>query len=134
LRDAAVQFASLPEIPMLRLALPCTALMTVVLAACAPTPDEQQQAIAEAEQRAEVAAQPASEPAPVDAAACDSVQALWLEGKVPTEAEVEQARTDSGAEVVRVLKPGQMVTMEFNASRLNIDVDDAGAVVSVRCG
>ncbi len=119
---------------MLRLALPCTALMTVVLAACAPTPDEQQQAIAEAEQRAEVAAQPASEPAPVDAAACDSAQALWLEGKVPTEAEVEQARTDSGVEVVRVLKPGQMVTMEFNASRLNIDVDDAGAVVSVRCG
>ena len=119
---------------MLRLALPCTALLTLALAACAPTPDEQQQAIDQAEQRAQAEAQPAAAPAPVDAAACDTVQAQWLVGKVPTEAEVEQARSDSGAEVVRTLKPGQVVTMEFNASRLNIDVDDAGTVISVRCG
>lgn len=119
---------------MPRFALPCSLLVAVLATACAPTPDEQQQAIDEAERRAEVAAQPASEPAPVDAAGCDAVQAQWLVGKVPTEAEVEQARSDSGAEVVRVLEPGQVVTMEFNASRLNIDVDEAGAVVSVRCG
>lgn len=119
---------------MLRFALPCTALMTLAMAACAPAPDEQQQAVDEAGQRAEADAKPAAQPVPVDAAACDAVQAKWLEGKVPTEAEVEQARADSGAESVRVLKPDQMVTMEFNASRLNIDVDDAGAVISVRCG
>ncbi|MDQ3511876.1 MAG: I78 family peptidase inhibitor [Pseudomonadota bacterium] len=119
---------------MLRLSLPCTALMTVALAACTPAPDERQQAIDESEERAEVAAQPASEPEPGDAGACDSVQAQWLVGKVPTDAEVEQARTDSGAEGVRVLKPGVMVTMEFNPSRLNIDVDEAGVVISVRCG
>ena len=119
---------------MLRFALPCTALMTLALAACAPTPDEQELALEQAELRAEADARPAAEPAPVDAAACDTVQAQWLVGKVPTEAEVEQARSDSGAEVVRTLKPGQVVTMEFNASRLNIDVDDAGTVISVRCG
>lgn len=119
---------------MLRFALPCTALLTLALAACAPTPDEQQLALDEAERRAQAEAQPAAEPAPVDAGACDAVQAQWLVGKTPSEADMEQARSDSGAEVVRSLKPGQVVTMEFNASRLNIDLDDAGAVVSVRCG
>jgi hypothetical protein len=113
------------------------ALGSLALAACAPQPDEQQQALDQAERRAELAAQPAPTPpaaAVVDAAACDPVQAQWLVGKTPTEAEIEQARTDAGAQSVRSLKPDQVVTMEFNATRLNLDVDGAGAVVSVRCG
>ncbi|MEO8531121.1 MAG: I78 family peptidase inhibitor [Deltaproteobacteria bacterium] len=35
---------------------------------------------------------------------------------------------------VRVIKPGQMVTMDFNPSRLNINVDDAGKITRVWCG
>lgn len=119
---------------MSRSTLPCSVLMTLVLAACAPTPDEQQQAVDQAEQRAIADAQPAAEPAAVDAGGCDPVQAQWLVGKVPTEAEMEQARTDTGAKISRTLKPGEVVTMEFNASRLNVDVDEAGIAVSVRCG
>ncbi len=122
---------------MSRLIFSLVAMGSLALAGCAPTPDEQQQALVQAEQRAELAAQPAPAAPPaaaVDAAACDAVQAQWLVGKTPTEAEVEQARTDAGAQSVRSLKPDQVVTMEFNATRLNLDVDDAGTVVGVRCG
>ena len=43
------------------------------------------------------------------------------------------ART-AARETARTLKPDQAVTMEFNANRLNLDLDDAGAVTAIRCG
>lgn len=55
-------------------------------------------------------------------------------GKVATPEVVRQARLDARATTARVLKPGQMVTMEFVAGRLNIDVDDADTIVNLRCG
>ena len=55
-------------------------------------------------------------------------------GKTATAAVVERARIDAGARSVRVLKPGQMVTMEYIEGRLNIDVDAANVVTNVRCG
>jgi hypothetical protein len=45
-----------------------------------------------------------------------------------------EARTSAGAKTVRVLRPNQVVTMEFNAERLNLTVDDAGRVTRVSCG
>ncbi len=47
---------------------------------------------------------------------------------------VEKARMAAGAEIARTLKPGQMVTMEYHASRLNIDVDANNVITNVRCG
>ena len=38
------------------------------------------------------------------------------------------------AEVARVLRPGQVITKEFNAQRLNLEVDANGRIVAVRCG
>ena len=35
---------------------------------------------------------------------------------------------------VRVIKPGDQVTMDFQAARLNIEVDAAGNISGVRCG
>lgn len=119
---------------MSRLPLPAVALLTLCLAACAPRLDEQEQAVAQSEERAEEAAQPAPPTPPTTAAACDDSQAQWAIGKKVTEAEVEQARKDSGAETARTLKPNQPVTMEFNANRLNLDLDEAGAVTAIRCG
>ncbi len=108
------------------------------LAACSPAPDEQQLARDQADQRAEeatLAAEPAPLEAPaVNASACDPVQAQWLVGTTPTDAQVEQARTEAGAETVRTLKPNEAVTLEFNDTRLNLEVDEAGVVQSVRCG
>jgi hypothetical protein len=119
---------------MSRLLLPAAALLTLCLAACTPKPDEQEQALAQSEERAEAAAQPAPPTPPPAATACDDSQAQWAVGKKVTEAEVEQARKDSGAETARTLKPNQMVTMEFNGNRLNLDLDDAGTVTAIRCG
>lgn len=119
---------------MSRLLLPAAALLTLCLAACTPKPDEQEQALAQSEERAEAVAQPAPPTPPAVATACDDSQAQWAIGKKVTEADVEQARKDSGAETARTLKPDQMVTMEFNAKRLNLDLDDAGTVTAVRCG
>lgn len=55
-------------------------------------------------------------------------------GQPATTEVVEQARRDAHATTVRVLKPGQMVTMEFIVGRLNIDVDDANVIINMRCG
>ncbi|MEQ1608553.1 MAG: I78 family peptidase inhibitor [Hyphomonadaceae bacterium] len=39
----------------------------------------------------------------------------------------------SGASV-RIIKPGDQVTMDFSATRLNFDVDASGTITGVRCG
>ena len=119
---------------MSRFPMPAVALLTLVMAACAPQPDEQEQATAQSEQRAEEAAQPAPPEPATTAAACDDSQAQWAIGRKVSDADVEQARKDAGAETVRTLKPDQMVTMEFLANRLNLNLDAAGVVTAVRCG
>lgn len=119
---------------MSRLVIPL--LLALSLAACAPDPDEQTAAAERSQAAAEAAAQPTATnaPPPVSEGACDDVQAQWLVGKTATEADLEQARKDAKAETVRQLKPGQPVTMEFNAARLNAELDEKGAVTAVRCG
>ena len=47
---------------------------------------------------------------------------------------VEAARVQSGAMMARILRPGQMITKEFDAQRLNLEVDANGRIVAVRCG
>lgn len=66
--------------------------------------------------------------------ACDAQPVEALVGQEATDAVVEQARADAGAEQVRTLAPGQAVTMEFNANRLNLDIDEDGTITAVRCG
>ncbi|MEO6518673.1 MAG: I78 family peptidase inhibitor [Pseudoxanthomonas sp.] len=119
---------------MTRFLLPAVALLTLALTACTPDPDEQQLASDQSKVRAQQAAQPAPVNPPSTAATCDDSQAQWAMGKKVSEADVEQARKDSGAESARTLKPDQAVTMEFNANRLNLDVDETGVVTSIRCG
>lgn len=50
-------------------------------------------------------------------------------------AELEnRAREVSGATVVRVIRPGQAVTREFNQSRVNLQLDAYDVVVRAYCG
>lgn len=65
---------------------------------------------------------------------CEPEAAQSFVGKAATADVVEQARTAAKAQVARVLKPGQMVTMEYRAGRLNVDVDDNNVITNVRCG
>lgn len=55
-------------------------------------------------------------------------------GKAATAEVIERARTAAGARLARVIKPGQMVTMEYIEGRLNIDVDESNVIVNLRCG
>ena len=65
---------------------------------------------------------------------CNPDAARSAIGKEATAEVVEQARVAAGANVVRTLKPGQVITMEYHASRLNLSVDDHNVVVDVSCG
>ncbi len=66
--------------------------------------------------------------------ACHAEGAQSAVGKTASASAVEQARQRSGSYMARVLRPNQVVTMEFNAQRLNLEVDAAGVVKRVRCG
>lgn len=65
---------------------------------------------------------------------CNAELAMAAIGKPATAQVVEQARIDASAEIARVLRPGQVVTMEFQAGRLNVDVNDRNAIIGLRCG
>ncbi len=83
-------------------------------------------------------AQPAPAPAPASASAppgeCAAEPARLLEGKA-FDADIQaQAQRLSGARSVRVIRPGQAVTMDFNPFRLNIELDALDRALRVRCG
>jgi hypothetical protein len=97
---------------MNRLALPCAALL-LSATACAPMP-------------------PAGGPPP--GGMCNAAGAKSAIGRAPTPDVVERARVDSGSATVRVIRPGDVVTMDFRGDRLNLDVNDRDAITGARCG
>jgi len=88
------------------------------------------------------AAPPVSSPTPTEPAptapglqgTCDAKAAQAYIGKTASAEVVAQAKAAAGATHARTLKPGQMVTMEFSAGRLNLDVDANNVITSARCG
>ncbi|MCD9085255.1 I78 family peptidase inhibitor [Stenotrophomonas sp. SY1] len=108
--------------------------LALALAACnGPAPEEQEQALDQAAQAAQAAASTA-EATPPPPASCDASQVQGLVGQTYSDAVQTQAKEDSGASDVRVLKPNQPVTMEFIGERLNIEIDDKNVISGVRCG
>lgn len=65
---------------------------------------------------------------------CNAASAQWAIGKTNTEHNVNEARQRAGAYMVRVLRPGQPTTREFNAERLNLEVDATGRIIKSFCG
>ncbi len=47
---------------------------------------------------------------------------------------LDRARRESGATVARILRPGDIVTLEYNAHRLTLTTDEAQIVQRVSCG
>jgi hypothetical protein len=73
-------------------------------------------------------------PPPVTAPAeCDNQAAQSIVGKAYTTALGEEAKRRTHAQRVRVVRPGEMVTMDFDSRRLTIDLDAQGKVVRARC-
>ena len=64
---------------------------------------------------------------------CQSETLAWTIGKTADETLVRRAQLEATARWVRVLKPGQMVTMEYNDQRLNLYVDASNKVERYSC-
>ena len=74
--------------------------------------------------------------AAVDAASsahCDADKATEAVGQLPSPETQERARSDAGAEIVRVLRHNQPITKEFRMGRLNLVLDAEGRIASVNC-
>lgn len=78
---------------------------------------------------------PEAPPPPVFAPGeCDSQAAQFAVGQAYDAAKGEEMRRRAGAERLRAVRPGQMVTMEFDARRLTAQLDEQGRVAAARCG
>ncbi|MDP3822983.1 MAG: I78 family peptidase inhibitor [Burkholderiales bacterium] len=77
----------------------------------------------------------AAPPPPVIAPGqCNEAAAQFAVGKAIDAKLAEELRVRASAQRVRMVRPGQMVTMEYDAGRLTLDIDAAGRVARVRCG
>ena len=73
------------------------------------------------------------DPQPI-AGSCNAQAVQGLVGKTASPALLEEARKQSGAESARLLRPDDVVTLEYNAQRLNLSTDQALTIQRINCG
>ena len=73
-------------------------------------------------------------PQAADAGVCAAGPAQVLEGERYRRGVPTRAKRLSGARVVRVVWPGQMVTQDFRDDRVTLRVDYRRRITAVRCG
>lgn len=84
-----------------------------------------------------VGCQSSSEPTHSSQGSADRCNISAVEKLVGEQASPElldQARRESGAMVARIIRPGDIVTLEYNADRLTLTTDEALVVQRVSCG
>lgn len=65
---------------------------------------------------------------------CDASAAQRFVGQ-PFRAGIgERARRATNSKVVRILRPGTVMTMDYREDRVNVSIDERGRVDGVRCG
>jgi hypothetical protein len=115
--------------------LPLMFLAGIALMACTPADEPADTASTTTPSTAPLtdpaAAPPPATPPPTDTAAdtCNMAQYTVLVGKPSTDPGVPAA----GA-TVRIIRPGDQVTMDHQPTRLNIEIGANGNVTAVRCG
>ena len=72
------------------------------------------------------ASQPAERPG---AQACNATRLAHLVGRMP-----DEATQQANAERVRVVAPGMVVTLEYDAQRLTLYTDEQGRIKLISCG
>lgn len=114
------------------------AFAMLAMTACAPIDDSPDDTAGNAPEAPPMSSplppERAPTPAPGLEGKCDAKAAQAHVGKIASADVAAQAKTAAGADAVRMLKPGQMVTMEFRAGRLNLDVDANNVITAARCG
>jgi hypothetical protein len=71
---------------------------------------------------------------PTRSDACGARKVQDMVGKKASKAIVAAIGNASGAESVRVIKPGQPVTMDYRETRLNASLDKKGRIREFGCG
>ena len=80
---------------------------------------------------------PSEQPARASAAIperCSTEPLADLIGKPGSQELLYQARQRSGAQRARMLNPDDMMTMDYDSQRLNVDLDEQGRVYRLSCG
>jgi len=65
---------------------------------------------------------------------CVANAAEFAIGQQASPALLEEARKRAGAQNARILKPSDMVTLEYRSDRLNLNTNDALVITRVNCG
>jgi len=78
-------------------------------------------------------AQPVPRSSP-DGALCTADQLIRFKGLLATAELGRKIQRASGARIFRWLPKGTVVTMEYNADRVNVVLDEANRVETARCG
>lgn len=65
---------------------------------------------------------------------CNADKASHVTGKRISAQLEQEAKQSSGAGMIRVIRPGQMVTKEYRSERLNLQLNDYDVVVRAYCG
>ncbi len=66
--------------------------------------------------------------------ACNAEAVRNLIGKTATPALLEEAKSRSGADTARILGPDDIVTLEYDSRRLNINTDAGMTIERISCG
>lgn len=74
--------------------------------------------------------------APIEASSnmCNSQHVQHLLGQIATPQLLKQARELAGAQSARLLRPDQVVTLEYDSRRLNIHTDKDLKIQRLTCG
>lgn len=69
-----------------------------------------------------------------EAKQCDAAAGQGFVGQPYSETLQSEARAATKSDAVRVIRPGQAVTMDYRIDRLNIELDADDKVAAIRCG
>lgn len=75
---------------------------------------------------------PPSPPPPV--VQCVAEPAAWAIGKAPTQDVLARIQFDTHSAIVRVVHPGEAITMDYSNARVNVKVNERNAIVGITCG
>lgn len=99
-----------------------------LLAACGSSPEKPQDQAPDSSKTA------LGEPSADFDSRCDADPIHDLIGKTLDNQLAAKARDQADARFLRITRPNQPVTMDYNPQRLNIDIDAAGVILQVSCG
>lgn len=65
---------------------------------------------------------------------CHAVPAQRYVGQPGEAGAIQGAKRAAHAKIVRVVRPGEMMTMDFRADRMTVTVDKHGIIERITCG